>query len=885
MIPVIGEQLSHYRILERIGQGGMGVVYKAEDTRLGRVVAIKILPLEAMEKPEAAARLSREARAASAVNHPNLATIYEIDNSHGRDFIVMEYVEGETLAQRIGGRPLEVREVVEIGLQVAQALEKAHGKGMVHRDVKASNIMVKPDGQVKLMDFGLARLKDEGRITGTGSIVGTLAYAAPEQVMGQEGDARTDLYALGVVLYEALTGQLPHQGMHQAGVIYSIVNVEPVPPRQRNPQVPEALERIVMKLMAKRSGERYQSATEVIEALRSVAPAIGSGSGTEPFGPSRPEGARRPWTSWAIPVLLIALVIAIGSDLFLLLRRSTSRGGPGSFRHRQVTFSDGVELFPALSPDGKSIAYYSLNDGRHDVFVQDIEGGEPMNLTKGFFQEDWWAAHMRPSWSPSGTEILLGTYRGVFAISRFGGPIRKISNAPSLYPVWSPDGTQIAFRTEDGRLWLTAVGGEPKALFTDSTLVADFKESHFSWSPNGRFLAFTGGRGEYPDIYTMDLRRSLARRIVQADSLTRLRWPCWSSDGKYVYYLRSGANSGVWRIPISQTTGEVSGQPELVFPSAAIEMGEGGLSHSADGKRLAYTRRYLDARLWSIPVGATGIEPYRRSNILAPRITHVYHPAISPDGQWVTFERERYEDGYFNLWIMRLDGSQPQQLTSLQGLNYYPVWSPDGKRIAFVQDRNRKLTLRVLDVNTGKVVSIPGSVAYPLGNLTWTPDGSAIVVWDTYRPVLWAIPVAGGSRYPVFEGSPGDILLYPTTCYATGAIAFRWRHGGGEHIYVLPRGSRRAQRVTLEQYQYFRWMQWSADGRQIYFGEADPKKEGVRIRKVPVTGGKAMEVAWLGDVPNRYFYGWSISPDGKRLIWSAAPTFTSHVWVAELEKK
>ncbi len=377
---MIGNAVSHYKILSKLGEGGMGVVYKAEDTRLKRTVALKFLPhgLESHE-PERA-RFLQEAQAASALNHPNVCTIHDIAEADGQQFIVMEFVEGVTLREKLAGGKLPTGAAVGYAIQIGEALEEAHGKGIVHRDIKAENIMVNTKNQVKVMDFGLAKLKGSLKLTKTSSTIGTVAYMAPEQIQGEQVDARSDIFSFGIVLYEMLTGHLPFRGEHEAAVVYAIVNEEPEPLQTYVPDAQSELLHILGRALEKDREDRYQTAHDMLidlrrlrkDSTRVVRPSQRTGEMTADSAMVAPSKPAPPTSKRRLAILLVALfALASGGVLFFLLSRGPQLNPDMQFRVLQLPFRD--VNYASVSRDGNWIVFPAADDrGKFDVYMMNV---------------------------------------------------------------------------------------------------------------------------------------------------------------------------------------------------------------------------------------------------------------------------------------------------------------------------------------------------------------------------------------------------------------------------------------------------------------------------------------------------------------------------------
>ena len=446
---MLGQSISHYRILEKLGQGGMGVVYKAQDTKLERLVALKFLPAHLLGDPDIRKRFDREAKSAAALSHPNVCRVYEIDESDGKTFIAMELVEGESLDKKIKQGPLKLDEALDIAQQTARGLEAAHDKGIHHRDIKPENLMVDAKGHVTVMDFGLAQLTQASRLTRTNETLGTTPYMSPEQAQGSGTDHRTDIWSFGVVLYEMITGRHPFRGDYEQAVVYSIINEEPEPLTALRTAVPMQLEDYVSKCLAKDPGRRYQNAPDLIVDLEALAEKLRGSKSKVIIGRAAPavsadQTYEPPKRRMAWVALAAAAAIAAGSGWWI--RGWMTADAPQAPRHTltQLTFDGGLTYQPTISPDGKFIAYSSdrSGEGNLDLWVQQVGGGgSPIRLTSDP------ADDMEPDFSPDGQTIVFHSRReggGVYLVPALGGQ-EKLIAPHGNGPRFSPTGSEIAY--------------------------------------------------------------------------------------------------------------------------------------------------------------------------------------------------------------------------------------------------------------------------------------------------------------------------------------------------------------------------------------------------------------------------------------------------------
>ena len=525
-----------YRFERLLGSGGMGEVYLAHDEHLQRQVAVKLLPEEVASDPHRLARFRQEGRLAAALSHPNICTIFEVGEKDGRPFIVMEYVEGVTLRDRVADGPLKIGEVVELGLQVADALAEAHSRGLVHRDIKSGNIVVNAKRQVKILDFGLAKrivsesMKNTAAETQTantapGGVVGTVPYLSPEQALGLQVDHRSDLFSFGVVLYELVTGRLPFKGRSGPELIDHILHNEPASISRFVEEVPDEVVRIIRKLLAKDPEDRYQAAREVVVDLRRLRADLSS--------ESRPPG-EAPWVQsrHRRRMVLAAAFLGPAVALFLVVSYLVFRENPGvHLRLEPITHTTapGWEANPVLSPDGHDVAYCAEIDGNVDLWLMDSAGGQSLRLT------DQPGLDCSPEWFPDGREVLFVSDRSgipsLWRVGRLGGSVTQVlENA--VEPAVSPDGSRIAFsrRVREGAgltIWVAPLDNTEDA----HQLTPEGREFHdklnAALSPDGRTIAYA----DFQDVWFVPADGSAPPKRL-TDGTSTHRDPVWLPDGR-----------------------------------------------------------------------------------------------------------------------------------------------------------------------------------------------------------------------------------------------------------------------------------------------------------------------------------------------------------------
>jgi len=723
-IGMLGRSIYQYTIREHLGGGGMGVVYKAEDMRLERTVALKFLPPELTRDPVAKARFLQEARAASALDHPNICTIHEVgETDDGQLFLVMTCYDGETLKRRIEHGALPLDEALDIAKQIAQGLAKAHRLGIVHRDIKPANIIVTTDGIVKILDFGLAKLAGAAGLTRAGFCLGTPAYMSPEQARG-EVDHRTDLWSLGVVLYEMVTGSAPFTGDSDQAIIYSLLTEEPKAPSLLRPDVPRELERVLQGMLAKDPGDRYPTVEAALVDLRILSNST-AGSSLQALQalPAVPSRGLRRWMKVSLAVLAV-LLAAAAVAAWLLLRPPP----PPQLSFNSLTDQEGREMFPSLSPAGDVLVYAKAKAGAGedlDIYWQRTAGGTPIDLTA-----DSAVADTQPAFSPDGRQIAFRSERdggGIFLMGATGESVRRLTDF-GYNPAWSPDGTEIVCavegvddplrRSQVSQLWRVRVADGFKRQITRDDAVQP------SWSPHNKRIAFWGlpPQATRRVIWTIPVDGGTPIPVVDDG---HINWnPAWSPDGRYLYYVSDRIGSpNLWRVRIDESSGKALGDPEALTTPAQWS---GQISIAADGRRIAYATRDGRSNLERIPFHReTGAITGPAQPVTQGSTRLVRSGDVSPDGEWIVYDTSSPQE---DLFVVRTDGTGVRQITNDAFKDRVPRWSPLGDRILFYSDRTSKSyeawTIRPDGSGMQQVSAAHGETMF---SPVWAPDGQHVI--------------------------------------------------------------------------------------------------------------------------------------------------------------
>ena len=921
---LIGRKVSHYRVLEVLGGGGMGVVYKAEDLKLGRHVALKFLPEELADDPAALERFEREARAASALEHPNICPVYEFGEHDGHPFIAMQLLEGQTLRELVAapltpgpspqgrgwpegpgagwrGTLLPIDKLLDLAIQIAGGLEAAHNQGIIHRDIKPANLFVLNRGDVKILDFGLAKLNQpltpspspEGwrevpreaalptnavtasppklDLSKTGVAMGTAPYMSPEQVRGETLDARTDLFSFGLVLNEMATGHVAFAGNTAADVQEAILNRTPAKARDFNPDIPRKLEEIITKALEKNREARYQTASEMrLELARLRAETS-----------SRQAGFRRKGT--LLVALASGVVIVIGATIWLSIGRQGAQS-TGPLRIVPFTGLPGLEDDPAISPDGKQLAYVWDGGSRTSraqaaphppghIYVKLIGAGAPLQLTHdALFDQD-------PAWSPDGRYIAFirnanpsdTTGRSqVISIPALGGPEHRL--AENDWPsqpggrglTWSPDGKSIVANT-----------GSDKGLFLIS--VEDDKRRKLTWPPqgawdtdpafshDGRTLAFVRVTGLYrAEIYSQNIDTAEAKRLTydKADI-----WGlAWTPDGRDIVFSskRSGFPT-LWRIPASGGTSE---------PLAAVGANAFSPAVSFRSNVLAYVNQETNVNIWGIRIDPSGRSESEPRKLISGTGTQL-DSEISPDGSRVAFASDR--SGDTEIWVANIDGSSPVQLTSLHApLAGSPRWSPDARWIVFGAMVDESGGAFVISAEGGapRRLTPPGVMALVFA---WSRDGKSIYFEGNPGGnwAIWKIPAQGGDSVRVVDGfecresADGRWLYFsrPVNSAEDKTEILRMPVGGGPETSVFHGVTDRF---------------WTLAGSNLYFLDVNADLHAT-VKRLDLTTRKITRIAEVQREPF-VMHGWaglSVSLESGWIIYPQVGEQISRIMLVE----
>ncbi len=885
-----GEKLGPYQIVAPLGAGGMGEVYRARDTRLGREVALKVLPAGLAADPERRRRFEQEARAVAALNHPNILSIFDVGIGDGaleeRAFLVSELLNGQTLRQRLAGGALAARKVADYGAQIAAGLAAAHAQGIVHRDLKPENIFITADDRVKILDFGLAK-PAEGVLaavsgdgdgvssaptlpasTVPGMVLGTVGYMAPEQARGQAADARSDIFSLGAVLYEMASGRRAFHGASGVETLHAIIHAEPPEPTAGGRDLPPALTRIIERCLQKSPERRLQSAQDLSFALETLT-AAGSSTqlGALPPAPRR-SGGRVP--AWWLPAAAVAAGLAAAGAVWWARGGGVARA---HWRFTAITSYAGVQADPALSPDGRSVAFVSNRGGHFNVYISLTGGGRPVAITRG--------THLKthPAWSPRGTTIAFARLNhsglwDIWEVPALGGPARRVI-LNGFDPSFAPDGRLVYASNADGNIW------EAGALGQNPRLLAAAPRG-YSWtagpriSPNGRLLAFTAmhqSGGPYGTLAVANLATGKTRLLPRAGAFALSA--AWGPRSRTIYFASNRAGAmNLWRI-------DADGRG-----LAQITAGQGDdseLDISADGKRILFGTIHMDMALAELELGPS--QPPHALRVLdVDPARWLWAPEYSPDGKQLAFFTALKGVDAEGIGIANSDGSGAVELAHDQWQQIFPRWTADGRKLVYWSVHSRSDEIRAVPAAGGSPQTlvrqaiafypVPGrdgrilflgaarihgrvgplrfEVMDPHTGMTRilgaAPAMTRQVVWSPRQNRIAYLTTAARDDDPQAGVWVGDFRSPPRQVFRGWAVAISAGHGN--HLYVLA-GAPDLTTVLWK-------MGWNGRGLTRVTG------------RIPPTWG----AGFLDFIVGGYF---DVAPGGKQVVCEVQPGLAENI--------
>lgn len=875
-----GQTLGHYKILDTLGAGGMGEVYLAQDSRLGRKVAIKMLP-DALSpdalsmNSERLRRFRQEARAASATNHPNILTIHEVGEIDGANYIVTEFVDGETLRKRMQGERLPLDAALDIAIQVGSALEAAHEAGIAHRDIKPENIMLRRDGIVKVLDFGIAKLVERERRpegtekdsasyfeTETGMVIGTAPYMSPEQARGEkEIDARTDIFSLGVVLYEMIVGQSPFASNTFAETVASILHLDPPSLRARRDDVPPELEKIVAQALSKRREDRYQTARELRADLVSLKRRLEINPQFEQSPPNTgvaetrvdsiaaEDSLDRP-NRRAARIVAAAAMTAIAAAVIAYLIYKPLPAAPPAFRAEAKKLTEsGKVICAAISPDGNYIAYAEQKSGKQGLWFRHVNGAEPLEIVG---PDD--VTYVGLTFSPDGEFVYYtrrqadGDAGALYRVRTTDRSSEKLIERIDTPVTFSPGGDRIAFGRGDssqGRsnLIIANVDGDGEETLASHAFSDYFCLGGIAWSPDGKRIACSSvykvSGADLVSVVSVRVSNGEETKISSAE-WRDVKGMSWAGDGGLLVVAtgKEDLRSQIFHLAYA------SGEANKITNDANDY---NGISLSSDLKRLVTAEYRRHADIW---VATADGNPQQLGQITSGE--DYFDLSWTPDGRIIA---SRVDNDGLNLWLMDADGANPRQLTFGGGQSFRGAVTPDGRHIVYVSNQKGAYNLWRMDAdgsNKKRLTNGPGEFAPRL-----TPDGKTIFHWSDVsgRRSVFRVSIEGGASQPLTDKMSQNPAVSPNGKFAACYFGENETDMQRQVAILLTSGGAPVKIFNIP----FGILQWSRDSTALTYIDVSDGKD---VWSQPLDGGAPKRLIGFNS-RKISFFDWA--PDGKRI--------------------
>jgi len=890
---MIGKMISQYRILEKLGEGGMGIVYKAEDTKLKREVAIKFLPHNIDASPEERERFKIEAQAAAALNHPNIATIYAIEEIDGESFIVMEYINGRELEEIVrakGLSPLPVDDVINYATQIADGLQAAHEKGIIHRDIKSANIMITEKKQIKIMDFGLAKVHGGVKITKEHTTLGTAAYMSPEQVLGEEIDFRTDIWSFGVVLYEMLTGQLPFRGEYEHAVLYAIVNENPEPVEIYRSDIPLVIIHILDRTLEKEAEDRYQSMTEIARELHrlkkhnsdvsrkpftgtsTVQGSISSETGFQRTPDARNTKQRSRFRKLALWIISSIIVATITFQIYWFFSGKKSALEFQNMEFSQLTHTGNV-TDAAISPDGKWLVYTIFDKGKYSVWVRQLAITSNVQITT---TDDM--SYYGLAFSPDANFVYYTKGARLYRIPALGGSPEKLLEGGSRVAI-SPSGKQLAFvryassSFNESLLVVADIDGTNERVISKRASPHKYLNHAPAWSPDGNSIAVgvrTKRNGIAPrSIVEVQLASGAEKPMTSYEWRYLTGEPCWLPNGSGVVVVGGGSSrsdkfnlSQLWHVALP--SGEVSRITNDLSRYVS-------LSVSADGTTLVTVQDKKLSGIWVLSGGTLS----QTKQVDAE--THSWIGGREQGISWTPDDKIVYSSdasGNLDIWKMDADGSNKKQLTFREDEDIHPVVLPDGRTIVFVSGSKGTFNLWRMDIDGGNAKQLMNE------NVDCLIDFDASgewVVYTTFHRFLNKTAIEGGEPVQLTDYATNAPAISPD---GKQIVCTFWDEAqGNSRTGIIPITGGKPT-MTFDGMQNYHLsnrnspIQWTRDSRALTYVKTENNVSNIWLQ--PLDGGNAKQLTYF-KTDRIWHFTWS--QDGKQLAIARGRTSSDVVMI------